>query len=208
MPSNINGTSNLGAATREEYPSGLNGQNFSIDGGFRFSLTFDTTDAAENGRYCLIQLVTASNRVLENANYRQTSDFAHYPVLDGDVMAAANLWYSHTTVIDVAAVGNHSIELPDDPATSPADGFYGAPTGLNVNEAFLIIFAEVRPDGSYHQIQQWSWGYSDQSTKVDNAWPAGNFQSDFRGAQVDVDLSQFDGSRRANNESRTVVERK
>ncbi len=206
MITDINGTSNLNGDTKAEYPSSVNGQTFSIDGGFQFKLNFTTTEETDNGDFCLIQLITASERVLENANYRQTSNFESLPVLDGDVMEAEKLWYSEGTFLEVNAPGDHEIILPDDPQTSPADGFYGPPTALNVNEQFVIIFAKYLGGDHYEQLEKWTWSYSDNSNKEGGTWGEGNFYSNFGGTEMAVDLSDFDGSVRANNEVQTHVE--
>ncbi|GAA3629489.1 hypothetical protein [Flavivirga jejuensis] len=205
---NINGMSNLDENTEAEYPSGLNGQTFSINGGFCFTLTFTSENDADNGQYCLIQLVTASERILENDSYIQTSNFNHLPVLDGDVMEDENLWYSNGTIIEVNAPGDFEIILSDDPQTSPAEGFYGPPNSLTVNEQFIIIFAKKLEGDNYEQLQKWTWGYNDNSNKVDGIWNNDNFNYNFGEIVEEIDLSDFNGSVRANNESQTNVEPK
>ncbi len=206
MVNNINGISSLSHNTIAEYPSGLNGQTFSINGGFQFTLTFTTSEADDNGRYCLIQLVTASQRVLTNANYKQTSNFANLPVLDGDVMESQELWYSNGTIIEVNGPGNHEIILPDDPQTSPVNGFYGPPTALTVDEQFVIIFARYLGDVNYEQIEKWTWGYRDDSNKEEGVWKEGNFNINFQQTEIEIDLKKFNGENRANNQVQTHVE--
>lgn len=206
MVNNINGISNLNAATTAEYPSGSNGQTFSINGGFQFTLTFDTTEVGDNGQYCLIQLVNASERILANANYRQTSNFANLPVLDGDVMQEQEFWYSNGTIIQVNEPGNDKIILPDDPQTSPVDGFYGPPTALTVAEQFVILFARYLGEGNYEQIAQWTWKYGDNSNRNGGVWQQGNFNHDFQQSEIEINLDNFNGEVRANNQVQTHVE--
>lgn len=206
MVDNINGTSNLNDDTLAEYPSGLNGQTFSIHGGFRFKLNFTTTDVGDNGSFCLIQLITSSERILENGSYKQTSSFDHLPVLDGDVMDTENLWYSEGTMLEVSSPGDYEIILPDDPQTSPSEGFYGPPTALHVDEQFVIIFAKYIGDGAYMQLEKWTWGYSDDSKKEEGEWQKGNFKHQFEKTEVEIDLDGFDGSVRANNQVKTKVD--
>lgn len=205
MVTNISGVSNFNAETKADYPSVQNGNTFSVDGGFCFTLSFTTENNEDNGNYCLIQLVTNSERILENATYRQSSSFGSLPVLDGDVMDVNNLWYSEATELEVTQSGNFEIVLTDDPQTASGEGFYGPPTSLHVNEQFTIIFAKYLGEGNYEQLQKWEWGYSDTSTKVGPVWANNNFNSAFGGIIQDVDLSIYRGGVRANNLSHTEV---
>jgi hypothetical protein len=205
MLENIVGVSNLNDQTVADYPSAINGQTFSINEGFTFTLTFRTTDQADNGNYCLIQLVTASQRILTNATHIQTTNLNNLPCLDGDVMGPQQLWYSDLTTIEVNAPGDHEINLEDDPQTSRVEEFIGVPTGLQVNEQFVIIFARYLGQQNYEQLQQWTWEYNDNANKEGGVWQ-GNFNHNFQDGEMVIDLNSFNGEVRANNETQTHLE--
>ncbi len=163
------GTSNLSSNTKAECPSTFNSKSFSIDGGCKFTAKFtvEEDDVNDKDSIGLIQIITESDRTLENAKFIQRSYFPDgFPALDGDVSTDDTLWYRPASAKELKSAGVMELSLPDNPTTAPAEdsisgkSFIGPPTAPNISEGFFIILAKRSRD-QYTKLDAWSWPCSD-----------------------------------------------
>lgn len=193
-----------------EFPNSLNGQTFSIENpGFTFQVEVNVTGLAdgETVSFGLIQIISASVRVMGNASNGAKITLANYPMLDGDV--ADTLWYNQGTASAVD-VGNGlaTVSLGDNPSTN-CDVCSGI-SCVNVNETFVIVLAQLL-NNQYVPLAQWTWGYACAATRLPNSpWvdanglPVTNVQTTF-GVDPQQPGLNFDPQVRANQQTVTVT---